>query len=193
MRVEVLRAPRVMRPQKYCGSTSMKYGKYGIEGRLVIWFVLASLIVALMFALSYLGARRLRESEVFWVEHGYQIIAELEASYITVREAESDQRTYLVNDDERFLNSLDTAADKFRAQIDRLEFLTADNPSQLARLKKLEALGIERINILQTQARLKKEHGAKAVKQEILEGSGMRKMAEAYSLANEIRQEEDSL
>ena len=132
----------------------MKYGKYGIEGRLVIWFVLASLIVVLMFALSYFNTQRLRESEVFWVEHGYQIIAELEASYITLREAEGDQRTYLVNDDERFLNSLNTAADKYRAQIDRLESLIADNPSQLARAKKLEALGIERINILQTQARL---------------------------------------
>jgi signal transduction histidine kinase len=171
----------------------MKSAKYGIEGRLVIWFVLASLIVVLMFALSYLSARRLRESEVFWVEHGYQIIAELEASYITLREAESDQRAYLFNDDERFLNSLNTAADKFRGQIDRLESLTADNPSQLARAKKLEALGIERINILQTQARLKQEGGAEAVKQEILEGSGMRKMAEAYSLANEIKREEESL
>src|SRR5215468_3729106 len=176
MRVEALRARRVIRPQNCCGSTSMKYGKYGIEGRLVIWFVLASLIVVLMFALSYLNTRRLRESEVFWLEHGYQIIAELEASYITLREAESDQRTYLVNDDERFLNSLKTAADKFRAQIDRLESLTADNPSQHALVGQLEALGIERIDILLTQARLKQERGAEAVKQEILEGSGMRKM-----------------
>jgi signal transduction histidine kinase len=127
------------------------------------------------------------------VEHGYQIIAELEASYITLREAESDQRTYLVNNDERFLNSLNSATDKFRAQIDRLEFLTADNPSQLACAKKLEALGIERINILQTQARLKQEHGAEAVKQDILEGSGTQKMAEAYSLATEMRREEESL
>src|SRR5215813_5775232 len=165
MRVEVLRAPGVIRPQNCCGSTSMKSAKYGIEGRLVIWFVLASLIVVLMFALSYLSARQLRESEVFWVEHGYQIIAELEASYITLREAESDQRAYLVNGDERFLNSLNTAADKFRAQIDRLESLTSDNPSQLARAKKLEALGLERISILQTQARIMQEHGAEAVKQ----------------------------
>src|SRR5215475_6902416 len=192
MRVEVLRAPGVIRPQNCCGSTSMKSAKYGIEGRLVIWFVLASLIVVLMFALSYLGARQLRESEVFWLEHGYQIIAELEASYITLREAESDQRTYLVNDDERFLNSLNTAADKFRAQIDRLESLTADNPSQHARVGKLEGLGIERINMLETQARLKQERGAQAVKQEILEGSGTRKMADAYSLANEIKREEES-
>jgi signal transduction histidine kinase len=171
----------------------MKSGKYGIEGRLVIWFALASLIVIAMLALSYYNARRLRESEVFWVEHGYQIIAELEASYITLREAESDQRTYLVNDDERYLNSLKSAADKFRAQIDRLETLTADNPGQYARVKKLEALVIERIDILQTQARLKQESGAEAVKQEILDGSGIRKMAEIYSLANEIRREEESL
>jgi signal transduction histidine kinase len=171
----------------------MQSEKYGIEGRLVIWFVLASFIVVLMFALSYLSMRRLRESEVFWLEHGYQIIAELEASYITLREAESDQRTYLVNDDERFLDSLNTAANKFRAQIDQLESLTADNPSQHVRLAKFEALGIERINILQNQVRLKQERGAEAVKQEILEGSGAQKMAETYSLANEIRREEESL
>src|SRR5262252_4702492 len=193
MRVEALRAPKVIRPQNCCGSTSMKYGKYGIEGRLVIWFVLASLIVVLMFALSYFNTQRLRESEVFWLEHGYQIIAELEASYIALREAESDQRTYLVNDDERFLNSLKSAADKFKAQIDRLGSLTADNPSQHARVGKLEALGIERINILETQARLKQERGAEAVKQDILEGPGARKMTETYSLANEIKREEESL
>jgi signal transduction histidine kinase len=171
----------------------MKYQKPEIENRLVLWFGLAYLIVILMFGLSYLTARRLRESEFFWLEHGYQIIAELEASYITLREAESDQRTYLVNDDRRFLNSLNTAADKFSAQIDRLETLTADNPSQRARVGRLEALGIERINILLNQALLKQKHGVEAARQDILEGSGIQKMAELYSLTGEIRREEESL
>jgi signal transduction histidine kinase len=171
----------------------MKYRQYEIERRMIIWFALAYLIVILMFALSYLGARRLRESEVFWLEHGYQIIAEVETVYGTLREAESEQRTYLVNNDETFLNSLKNAADKFRVQSDRLETLTTDNPSQRARVNRLKALGIERINLLQTQARLKQERGAKAVKQAILEGSGIQKMAEAHSLANEIRREEESL
>jgi CHASE3 domain sensor protein len=99
----------------------MKYWKYGIEGRLVIWFALASLIVVLMFALSYLSTRRLQESEFFWVEHGYQIIAELEASYATLKDAESGQRTYLFTSDERALGSLKTAADKFRTQLDQLD------------------------------------------------------------------------
>jgi signal transduction histidine kinase len=169
------------------------YRKHDIESRLFIWLGLAYLIVILMLALSYLAARQLRESEVFWLDHGYQIIAELEASYITLREAESDQRTYLVNDNERFLDSLIVSEDKFRAQIDRLESLTADNPGQNARVKKFEAIGIERLNILQTQARLKRERGVEAVKQEILDGPGLQKMAEAYSLATEIRQEEETL
>jgi signal transduction histidine kinase len=171
----------------------MKYRKNEIEGRMIIWFGLAYLIVILMLALSYFGARQLRESEVFWLEHGYQIIAELESSYITLREAESDQRTYLVNGDERLLNSLEAAEGNFRAQIDQLESLTADNPSQHARVEKFEALGIERLNILQAQVRLKQEHGAEIVKQAIMERPGLRKMAEAHSLANEIKREEETL
>lgn len=173
----------------------MKHRKHdhGIENRLIIWFGLAYVIVILMFALSYLSARRLRESEVFWLEHGYQIIAELEGSYITLREAESDQRTYLVNDDEKFLTSLNNAADKFRAQIDRLETLTADDPSQRALVNQLETLGIDRINILQSQARLKQLRGVEAVKQAILEGTGPRKMAEAYSVVSEIKRNEESV
>jgi signal transduction histidine kinase len=171
----------------------MKYLKYEVEGRLVIWFGLAYLIVSLTLAFAYLSARRLRESEVFWLEHGYQIIAELESSYITLREAESDQRTYLVNDDEILLDSFKTAEGRFRAQIDRLRSLTADNPSQHERVGKFEALGIERLNILQTQVRLKKERGVEAVKQAIMEGPGLRKMAAAYSMANEIRREEETL
>src|SRR6266511_3776099 len=193
MRVEVLRAPRVIRPQNCCGSASMKSAKYGIEGRLIIWFVLASLIVVLMLALSYLSALRLRESEVFWVEHGYQIIAELEASYVTLKDAESGQRTYLLTGNENFLNPLKTSADKFRAQLDRLKSLTADNPRQHARMEKLEKLGIERINILQTQVRLKQERGAEVASQDILKESGIRKMAEIYSLVDEISREEESL
>jgi len=171
----------------------MKSAKYGIEGRLIIWFVLASLIVVLMLALSYLSALRLRESEVFWVEHGYQIIAELEVSYVTLKDAESGQRIYLLTGNENFLDPLKTSADKFRAQLDRLKSLTADNPSQQARLEKVEELGIERINILQTQVRLKQERGAEVASQEILEGPGIRKMAEIYSLVDEISREEESL
>ncbi len=171
----------------------MKSAKYGIEGRLIIWFVLASLIVVLMLALSYLSALRLRESEVFWVEHGYQIIAELEASYVTLKDAESGQRTYLLTGNENFLNPLKTSADKFRAQLDRLKSLTADNPRQHARMEKLEKLGIERINILQTQVRLKQERGAEVASQDILKESGIRKMAEIYSLVDEISREEESL
>jgi len=171
----------------------MKYGKSGIESRLVIWFGLAYLIVILMFALSYLSARRVQESEVFWVAHGHQIIAELEASYFTLKDAESGQRTYLFTGDESFLDSLKTAPDKFRAQLDRLKFLTADNPSQRARLERLESLGIERVNVLESQVRLKQERGAEAARQGVLDWSGIRKMAEAHSLIGEIRREEESL
>jgi signal transduction histidine kinase len=169
----------------------MKYWKYGIEGRLVIWFALASLIVVLMFALSYLSTRRLQESEFFWVDHGYQIIAELEASYATLKEAESGQRTYLFTSDERALGSLKTATDKFRAQLDHLDSLTADNPIQHARLERLEALGIERINVLWYRVRLKQERGAEAARQEVIAESGRQEMSEIYSLIDEIRREEE--
>jgi signal transduction histidine kinase len=127
------------------------------------------------------------------LEHGYQIIAELEASYVTLREAESDQRAYLVNNDERSLASSKVAEDKFRAQLDRLEYLTADNPDQQTRVERLKAVGDERIDILRNQVRLKRERGVEAVGQKILEGSGARKMAEAYSLIKEMRLDEEAL
>jgi len=171
----------------------MKYRKYGVEGRLLIWFGLASLIVILMLALSYLGARRLRDSEVFWVEHGYQIIAELEASYVTLTNAESGQRAYLFTGDEGFLDPLKIATEKFRTQLNRLEFLTTDNPSQRARLERLETLGTERIDVLWHRVRLKQERGAEAARREVLAGPGRRKMAEIQSLVEEIRREEESL
>jgi len=171
----------------------MKYGKYGIEGRLIIWFVLASLIVALMFALSYLSTRRLQESDIFWVEHGYQITAHLESAYVTLKDAESGQRAYLFTGDESFLDPLKTATDKFRAQLDRLESLTTDNPSQQARLERLETLGGERINVLWYRVRLKQERGAEAARQEVIAAPGRQKMTEIYSLVEEIRRGEESL
>jgi signal transduction histidine kinase len=146
-----------------------------------------------MFALSYFNTRRLQESEFFWTEHGYQIIAELEASYATLKEAESEQRTYLFTGDESSLNSIKASANKFRAQLDRLESLTADNPGQRARLERLDALGFERINTLWSRVRLKHEIGEEAVKQEVLAESGRREMTEIYSLIDEIRREEESL
>src|SRR5262245_38315233 len=171
----------------------MKSAKYGIESRLIIWFGLASLIVVLMFALSYHSTRRLQESEVFWVEHGYQIIAELEASYALLKDAESGQHAYLFTGDESFLDSLKTSADKFRAKLDRLESLTADNPSQQARMERLEALGTERINVLWDRVRLKQERGAEAARQEVLAAPGRQKMTEIYSLVGGIKREEESL
>jgi len=166
--------------------------KHKIELRLVTSLGAAALIIIVIFGFSYRAMQQLHGNGVA-VAHSYEVIGAVEASYATLKDAESGQRCYLLTHGDEFLNIVRAAPAKFDNQIQHLEYLTLDNPTQQARLRVLGAAGHDSLNFLENNIQLFHERGLEAAMQNVASGSGMQEMAEAYSVIKAIRQDEESL
>ena len=72
-----------------------------------------------------------------WVEHTVDV-RQLTGEFLsTALDAETSVRGYLLSDDETFLEAYRAATPKLKATLERLQALTADNPSQNARLQQI--------------------------------------------------------
>ena len=79
-------------------------------------------------------------SVIKWVEHSDRVINNAnEAMKLTV-DLETGMRGFLITGDEQFLDPYAVAKPKITAQLQSLQALVSDNPQQVDRLKRLEAL-----------------------------------------------------
>lgn len=82
-------------------------------------------------------------SAIQWVEHTDRVINNAnEAVKLTV-DLETGMRGYLLTGDEHFLDPYETAKPRILVSLKTLQELTADNPVQVDRLRRLEALQVE--------------------------------------------------
>jgi signal transduction histidine kinase len=166
--------------------------RWRLEHNIAVWFLLALAITAAIVALAFRNARQLREDQES-VTHTHEVLEGLEQAIGLLQEAESAQRAYLFSGDETYLAPLNTASDRFAAQLDRLIRLTADNPEQQRRFTRLGRLGHARIDILWRRVRTLQEQGVAAARRDFALGLGTQKMAETYGVTAEIRQVEQAL
>ena len=79
-------------------------------------------------------------SVIKWVEHSDRVIGNAnEAVRLTV-DLETGMRGFLITGDEHFLDPYEVAKPQITAQLQNLQALVSDNPQQVERLKRLEAL-----------------------------------------------------
>jgi signal transduction histidine kinase/CheY-like chemotaxis protein/CHASE3 domain sensor protein len=89
--------------------------------------VFVALILYLLWAMS-------------WVDHSEQVIGDTNELRRLLVEQETGVRGFLLTDDESFLQPYEVAHPKFDAQLESLSKLVSDNPSQVARLARVQAL-----------------------------------------------------
>ncbi len=121
-------------------------------------------------------------SVIRWVEHSDRVITNAnEAAKLTV-DLETGMRGYLITGDEHFLDPYVVAKPQIVAQLQRLQELVSDNPQQVDRLKRLEALQREWALYAQSMVDLRRQSGD--YKAAVQSGRGKR-------LTDEIRKEYD--
>ena len=121
-------------------------------------------------------------SVIRWVEHSDRVITNAnEAARLTV-DLETGMRGYLITGDEHFLDPYVVAKPQIIAQLEGLQELVRDNPQQVDRLKRLEALQTEWTNYAQSMVDLRRQSGD--YKAAVQSGRGKR-------LTDEIRKEYD--
>jgi len=152
--------------------------------------LLILLIVNALITRRQLGVQVRDQS---WVTHTQQTLLELSQTESLVKDAETGQRGFLYTGDSKYLAPYDLAVGQVTGHIDRLAELTADNPSQQARISELRGLVQAKLSELgQTISyyRAGKPEEAKAL---VLSDEGRLLMTQIRSVTEEMVREEDSL
>lgn len=161
------------------------------------WPVTAfTLTLALIFAcLFWIHYRSLNQSQrySYWVDHTSKVRLVGHELLITMLEAESGQRGYVVTGDERFLRPYYGTKRRTHSLLKQLKRLTADSPLQQGRIDTLYRLCTQRFTFL-SKGILYRYTGQKDKAVELMSGTqGLQLMSAIEATINRFNQEEQRL
>lgn len=111
--------------------------KLSHQTRILIWFLVATVILCANMALIYSSYRQL-EREERWVDHTHEVIRDLEGIISDLKDVQSAQRGYLITGSKEYLVPYETALPELEKHTTQLEKLVADSSEQTARLATLK-------------------------------------------------------
>ena len=118
-------------------------------------------LLAVNAAISYRNTLKLIENEQS-VSHTHQVLAKLEQTISTLKDAETGQRGYLLTGKEWYLEPYQSAIARVNQQLDDLRQLSADRPRQQQRIRDLEIAIATKLAELQQTIDLRRSRGLEA-------------------------------
>jgi len=155
-------------------------------------FALILLLLLIIAGVSAWNTWLLHENNR-WVAHTHEVISSIDSFLLTLREAESGQRGYLITGNAAYLEPYRTGASKVQVQVDQLRKLTADNPGQQARISVLEERIAASFVELQRIIDLHDEQGFAQTRDAVLEGTGKHEMEAIEAQVAEMKNVENDL
>lgn len=155
---------------------------------LLIGFGISLLILLISSAASYISIRNLLDS-AGWVNHTNEVILELNGVNIGIKDAETNQRGYLLTDETRFLEPYIESQKRTASALQNIQSLTIDNPPQQVSVTELKRLLNERISHLQKVVDIKQKEGRIAVDQLVEGRQYMDSIADIISLMKKREQD----
>src|SRR5436853_5365312 len=116
---------------------------------------------------SYRATRKFVENEQ-WVSHTHEVLAELEATLSTLKDAETGERGFIITGADEYLEPYQTALGRIDRHVEKVKQLTADNPRQQTRIPVLERKIADRLEGLKTGINLRKNNDTEGMRQLIL-------------------------
>ena len=113
--------------------------KWSTEHKIIGGFGLAFAVVLLISFIAYENSREFIASSRL-VVHTYEVLAELEATLSTLKDAETGQRGYIITGEDSYLEPYNNALHHIHAQLNHVGEQTVDNQRQQDRLGTLEPL-----------------------------------------------------
>lgn len=135
---------------------------------LLIGFGISLLILLITSAASYISIRNLLDSAE-WVNHTNEVIQKLNEINIGLKDAETNQRGYLLTNEENFLNPYQESQRRATTSLLAVQELTMDNAPQQVSVVELKRLLNERLGHLQDVVSIKRKEGRIAT-EKLLEG-----------------------
>ena len=166
--------------------------EWSIHRKTAAGLAVIALILAVAAGLTYRSSRAFIQASE-WVSHTHEVLTELESTVSAVADAQTATRGYIITGQEALLEPYKAAAPAIRNHIERLESLTADNPSQQRHLADLRAAVTKKLESLQLNINLRSQQGFDAARQRVATGTGTLQMNEVRTIISEMKREEDSL
>src|ERR1051325_10591439 len=145
--------------------------KFSMRTVVVLGFAVSVVALVGAGALSYRTTARLIAIQE-WVDHSREVIGTREEGLANLTEAETAQRGFLLTGNEQFQKDCLEAASHVDRWLERLRALTSDEPDQQARLDELEALVTQRVALMNSRMKLRREQGLQAVVESVAARSG---------------------
>jgi methyl-accepting chemotaxis protein len=165
--------------------------KLTIGQKIAAGYGAALLIMAIIGVTAYRNTEHLVES-ANWVTHTHQVLGEAENIVVTLVDAESSVRGYVLAGDERYLQPYE-AMGALALRWKTLRELTADNPAQQRRLELLQPLLDRRRAVMKEAVELRRAKGLQAGTQMIKGDKDREVTSEIRSLIVALEGDEQTL
>jgi PAS domain S-box-containing protein len=161
-------------------------------------FALVAVLGAALGSLAGVGIlsyRRIIREEVDqrWVGHTHLVLENLDAMLADLSEGESNQRAFIITEEEVYLPAYVSASERLHRDLDEVRKLTADNSRQQHSLDEFEPLVETRLAQLQEGIALRQKQGLAVAISMVREGRGKQTMDELRGLIAEMKGEEQQL
>ncbi len=133
------------------------------------------------------------QSEDGWVRHTYEVLASIKDLEISLRDAESGQRGYVMTGDERYLEPYIGAIGEIAVEQEALRRLATDNPLQQSRLRALAPLLRQRLDFMAEVRRVRRASGFEPALGLIRTGVGRNQMLRAQAILRDMTTAEQGL
>jgi len=154
-----------------------------------------TLAAAALMSVGLLTARRishLREDATL-VEHTQVVIGQVRRVLALGVDAETGTRGFAITGDDAFLEPYNESRTQMEPELQRLETLVADNPTQKARAGQLAEALVGRTGVLAVVIDSRRSHGFEAARQLVATQEGKRLMDRARVIADAMIADEQSL
>jgi signal transduction histidine kinase len=152
----------------------------------------AAAVLLLVAVLSYLSLAR-NVADRRWVTHTQLVLQTVDDVLISLIDAETGQRGYIITGDASYLEPYETSLGQMHENIKKVRELTADNPNQQRSLERLQPLIATRLVELQDRIQLRRRKGLEAGIAAVSEGSGKRTMDQIRTAIAGTKAEENRL
>lgn len=163
-----------------------------LKRRSTFWSTVGLGMLLIITGMGLWALRQVSESD-FWVDHTREVISTNLQLLLDVKDAQSAERGYIITGDEAYLDPYRSAFADIRQTAERLLQLTADNPEQQNRIKRLLELIDKGVAVLDDALRQRKESGFNAAEAVVVAGQGRNAMQEIREASGEIEAAENQL
>lgn len=149
-------------------------------------------VIAANTWLAFDSVKVLEQSQK-WVQHTYQVIAQVEIIMGSVKDAETGERGFLITADDQFLVPYTKAVNELPAEINLFQQLTYDNPNQQRSIEEMRTRMTRRLSLLQQGISMRRAGGSEDKVGLAVTGSGREEMDALRRLADRMEEEESNL